>query len=413
MHPPDPSSFSAQRHATRAPVDLPVRLRADGEETLLEGRCNNVSIGGMFVETDAFCEAGQQMQFELQINEEQSIEGRAEVIWRQQGDLRRRPGVGFRFRYLEQRDRQAIFKLVSRHIKDRLAARQPRADDAVDPRAAGEPSPMLSAPEVVSLAAEDAAPPRSLGPDAATPEGPPTPPAFDVPPAAVPPVTVPLSPDELAAAFRPPAAASAEAAAPSGAESSPGFRVFDDPEPAAAVVPSRLEDFAPNVSEASGVDLMPLASAAQARSPAEPALAGEAPAVPNAGPTLLDEGEPERPFGAEEGPLDSVEGPPAVAREPQPAAPQPQARSGVLELPDDFELRGAGAPTFDPVHPAVPARTDDPLPGRGDPFSGGRPSPRRDWPLPVILGLVLLLVGALAYLFGGHLFDLESGAARI
>jgi len=128
-----------QRTATRAPVNKPVRLQFDDSMDVVEGHCVNVSIGGMYIQLQASRPQGSLVRFELLIDEEHSIRGLGEVVWMRPSGagLRREPGVGIKFRFLEQRDRQQIFKLVSQYIKDRLSQRpamtSPPIEDAPEP----------------------------------------------------------------------------------------------------------------------------------------------------------------------------------------------------------------------------------------------------------------------------------------
>jgi len=110
---------TSQRSATRAPVDRPIRLQFDDSLEVDEGHCINISIGGLFVHTAAPRPAGTLVRFEIMLEDRQSIRGLGEVVWKKDSD-RKTPSIGIKFRFLEQRDRQLIFKLVSQHIKARL-----------------------------------------------------------------------------------------------------------------------------------------------------------------------------------------------------------------------------------------------------------------------------------------------------
>ncbi len=115
-----------QRSATRAPVDRPVRLLFDDSLEPEVGLCGDISIGGMFVLTEAGRPAGSLARFELMLPEQRVVRGLGEVVWSRSAPERvEKSAMGIRFRFLEQRDRQMIFKLVSQHIKDRLASKRP------------------------------------------------------------------------------------------------------------------------------------------------------------------------------------------------------------------------------------------------------------------------------------------------
>jgi hypothetical protein len=128
MIPPEPES--PQRSATRAAIDAAVRMQFDDSLEVVEGRCYNISIGGMFLDSDSLRPKGSLVRFELLLEDGISVRGLGEVVWAQDSAIPgRRAGLGLKFRFLEQRDRQAIFKLVSQHIKEKLAQRPPMAGE--------------------------------------------------------------------------------------------------------------------------------------------------------------------------------------------------------------------------------------------------------------------------------------------
>ena len=129
---PEPS---AQRTATRAPVGKPIKLHFDDSLEAAEGVCENISIGGMFILVESTRKSGSLVRFELRVDESTAIRGLGEVVWAQGREeaLRRESGVGIKFRFLEQRDRQLIFKLVSQHIKERLAKRHSLDENSGEP----------------------------------------------------------------------------------------------------------------------------------------------------------------------------------------------------------------------------------------------------------------------------------------
>ncbi len=134
--------YPIRRTATRAPLDKPARLQVDEATDVLAGRCLNISIGGFFVALAPPRPPGTLTRFELVIDEEVSIRGLGEVAWMRSTALSpdQPIGMGVKFRHLDQSDRQQIFKLVSQHIKDRLANR----------RQLGSPSERLPIPEAAS-----------------------------------------------------------------------------------------------------------------------------------------------------------------------------------------------------------------------------------------------------------------------
>ena len=131
---------SPQRTATRAPVGKPIRLQFDGTPDIAEGTCRNISIGGMFIEADLECAHGSLVRFELVLDEATSIRGLAEVVWARSKSFGpgHESGLGIKFRFLEQQDRQLIFKLVSQYIKERLASRPPMTLDPSPAAPSGE-----------------------------------------------------------------------------------------------------------------------------------------------------------------------------------------------------------------------------------------------------------------------------------
>ncbi|MCP4660339.1 MAG: hypothetical protein GY856_33480 [bacterium] len=128
--------ISPPRTATRAPVDRPVKLQFDDALEVTEAHCVNASIGGMLVLTDNLRPQGSLVRFELVIDEETSVRGLGEVIWTRAESAGRVAGMGVKFRFLEQHDRQLILRFVSQYIKERLAQKHPPATEAFD-----EPTP--------------------------------------------------------------------------------------------------------------------------------------------------------------------------------------------------------------------------------------------------------------------------------
>lgn len=120
---------SPQRSATRASVDAPIKMQFDDSLDVVEGRCYNISIGGMFAESDSTRPQGSLVRFELLLGDDASVRGLGEIVWAQEAMPGRRASIGLKFRFLEQRDRQAIFKLVSQHIKEKLAQRPSMVDE--------------------------------------------------------------------------------------------------------------------------------------------------------------------------------------------------------------------------------------------------------------------------------------------
>lgn len=141
-------SYQRPRTATRAPLEKSVKLQFDDSVDVSEARCINISIGGMQIQGGDLRPQGTQVRFDLEIDDETNIRGLGEVIWMRTQDLGpgREAGMGVKFRFLEQRDRQVIFKLVSEHIKERLAQKHPPAEESPMPAAAEPAEPVISLP---------------------------------------------------------------------------------------------------------------------------------------------------------------------------------------------------------------------------------------------------------------------------
>jgi len=167
MNPPNQQD-TPQRSATRAPVEKPIKLQFDDSMEVAEGVCRNVSIGGMFIQVAETRPQGSLVRFELALGDDAAIRGLGEVVWmraRDAGD--RQAGIGIKFRFLEQRDRQLIFKLVSQHIRERLTKKKPEGLEAAPPERPTEP-PMVPPPPVQPPPAQPP-PPRAADPRAADP----------------------------------------------------------------------------------------------------------------------------------------------------------------------------------------------------------------------------------------------------
>lgn len=131
-----------------------MKLQFDDAVEVIEGVCRNISIGGMQVLCDSPRSRGTLVRFELEIDDALTIRGLGEVVWMRAEEGAapgREPGMGIKFRFIEQRDRQVIFKLVSEHIKERLEQKHPSMEEVAEtPPAApagAEPTP---APATVS-----------------------------------------------------------------------------------------------------------------------------------------------------------------------------------------------------------------------------------------------------------------------
>ncbi len=164
---------TAQRSATRAPVGKAIKLQFDDSMDVVEGLCENISIGGMFIQVASTRPQGSLVRFELQLDDSTAVRGLGEVVWMRAKTAGpgRTAGIGIKFRFLEQRDRQLIFKMVSQHIKQRLASQQagrpapatPPATPVLEP-----PPPATPAPQGRTAEGQTA---ESRMPEGRTPEG--------------------------------------------------------------------------------------------------------------------------------------------------------------------------------------------------------------------------------------------------
>jgi len=152
---------SPPRTATRAPVDRPVKLQFDDSLEVVDGHCVNASIGGMLILTDSLRPQGTLTRFELVIDEETSVHGLGEIVWTRPEGSGREAGMGIKFRFLEQGDRQLILRFVSQYIKQRLAQKHPPATDALEeaelsgPTPSGTTQPREGIADFASIAAGD------------------------------------------------------------------------------------------------------------------------------------------------------------------------------------------------------------------------------------------------------------------
>lgn len=164
---------SVQRAATRAPLGKPIRLQSDDSMEVIEGICMNISIGGMFIQVGEARPQGTLLRFELPLEDGASVRGLGEVVWMRSKSAGpgSEPGIGIKFRFLEQRDRQLIYKLVSQYIKERLSKRSAVQGAAPQPAVRSEavfrpPDPSPPSPAGPSAPAEGSRPPLPSPQDA-------------------------------------------------------------------------------------------------------------------------------------------------------------------------------------------------------------------------------------------------------
>ena len=104
-----------QRRHRRVPMETTVRLRYRDLETMVERCSANISLGGMFIESEEPLEAGSTFSFELTLDDGRHvISGEATVEWqRDSGDSDGRPpGMGVRFIRLDEQSPAVIFSVL-------------------------------------------------------------------------------------------------------------------------------------------------------------------------------------------------------------------------------------------------------------------------------------------------------------
>ena len=307
------------RAATRAPVERPIRLQFDDSMDSVEGICENLSIGGMFIRVRETRPQGSLVRFELPMDDSRSIRGLAEVVWMRttKAGPGRDAGVGIKFRFLEQRDRQLIFKVVSEHIKERLANRPSLLEEE-------PPAPQVDESMIFRPPDADQGPPSPPPP----PPPPPSPPSYDPP--AAPSASAPPTLEELSGSVQPMQPESPPAPAfgyDSAAEWEP-----PEPEPLLDEDPSQQRR--PSLVAVAALVLLTLAAVivflwpgligggGEDSSPSAAEELGEASEPPPTAsePSPQPEGEP-APTGVATQPQSAP--PPAIEPEPQAAPPPP------------------------------------------------------------------------------------------
>lgn len=119
----------------------------DGTE--IQGRSMNVSLGGMFIATEALRPVGSSFAVEFRLTEGgRLIQGQGRVLWsREEPEGEEYPrGVGVRFLELTPGSRELIFEVVDRHVRD---------TDPADVDSASDRQRAAAAPAVGSLSLEE------------------------------------------------------------------------------------------------------------------------------------------------------------------------------------------------------------------------------------------------------------------
>lgn len=103
----------------RVELRTEVRVAYPDRASLVRSFCRNISVGGMFVETDVPPATATRVRFELDLEHfSEVVRGVGEVMWVK---AKARPddsaGFGMRFVEIDPRQRRLIFRIVDRFIQ--------------------------------------------------------------------------------------------------------------------------------------------------------------------------------------------------------------------------------------------------------------------------------------------------------
>lgn len=115
----NPPYENKQRHP-RIPLNTEVRLDFPDLKEFVRAFSSNISLGGVFLQTNVFQPVGTAFEFSCRLADDYPVvEGRARVVWvREQDQGPERPaGMGCEFEELYGDSRQLIFHIVDRHIQ--------------------------------------------------------------------------------------------------------------------------------------------------------------------------------------------------------------------------------------------------------------------------------------------------------
>jgi uncharacterized protein (TIGR02266 family) len=115
----DPTRGIEQRATPRVELRTEVRVAYPDRQSLVASLCRNISVGGMFVETELPPALATAVRFELVLHHfSEVVRGVGEVAWVKPGSAEGdRGGFGMRFLDMEPRHRQLIFRIVDRYIQ--------------------------------------------------------------------------------------------------------------------------------------------------------------------------------------------------------------------------------------------------------------------------------------------------------
>jgi uncharacterized protein (TIGR02266 family) len=120
MTPEGPQEEPKFRKSTRAPLVAPVDLQYAGFKEKETVYTANISVDGMFIQTDMPKPVGVSLRFELHVHKSgDPIRGFGEVAWlRVRNEGPGAPaGMGIQFRYVEENSQQALRKVVANTIR--------------------------------------------------------------------------------------------------------------------------------------------------------------------------------------------------------------------------------------------------------------------------------------------------------
>lgn len=102
-----------RRTAPRAAVRAELRIHYPDLQRLAGAICRDISVGGMFVESQAPLQVGTEIRFDIHLptTKPQVVQGEGVVVWCRPG------GFGVRFERLDPRFRALVYRVVDRFIQ--------------------------------------------------------------------------------------------------------------------------------------------------------------------------------------------------------------------------------------------------------------------------------------------------------
>ncbi|MFH1261935.1 MAG: TIGR02266 family protein [Pseudomonadota bacterium] len=119
MESSDPKSAST-RQASRAPIEIQVHLEFEKFSGFITEYSQNISEGGMFIQTKEPKPLGTVVSFEFKLaNDFKLIQGLGEVVWVRTEDLSddRPAGMGIKFADLDSQSRELIATMITNYVK--------------------------------------------------------------------------------------------------------------------------------------------------------------------------------------------------------------------------------------------------------------------------------------------------------